>query len=262
MPIDEETAQALATEITLAAVGLVPILEGKPRLPAHPPNLPKEIRKLVLEFLAHPKASPLTDLPPFDWQQAYQLLEGTGTEAHIEALRSAIPGPLGNMVHDRATVIIAALAQQLPKSTREDGIGATIVEPGPDMAVDRFRRMWAVALDPMVVLRELCDGSVSSDMVLAFAQFWPALYDVTKQQLLDGVAEMRTKRATWDPEPRRARLIRTLLMLAPVNFDVAADFQQLYAQQAAAKAAQAPAPKKKSATAAKDPDSMLTPGQE
>jgi hypothetical protein len=259
----------LGAEITLAGVGIVPILQGKPKLPAHPPNLPKEIRALVLKFLASPAPARLEDLPPFDWDEVHALLDRAaseeGTKANVDALHAAIPGELGDGVEHTATAIISALQEAFPAATsvREDIVG-TIVTPGPEMAVARFARMWSVALDPLIPLRDLCQGSITTDMVQAMTLFWPALYEMAKTEVAMQVAEMRTKRPKWEPEPRRARLLKMLMGQPYVNVELAADFQQLYAQQADAKAAAAPAGgggggSKKPAEVGED--SMLTPGQ-
>lgn len=252
----EELAQA-AEEAT-AAIGIKAILEGRPKLPASPPNLPKEMRKLILAFLAKPGRAPLENLPAFDYDEAAKLLDDTGSEAQTAKLRAAIPAPaLADAVVDKATVIISKLHESLPRFTRV-GVAGTVSTRGSDMAVDRYRRKWSIAMDPLIVLRDLCDGSLSQDMVGTFADFWPALYSAAKLMVLDGVAEMKTKRPTWDLEPRRERLLLKFMGEPPTNIELARDFQKLYAQVGAQKAQEAAAPALSKLDMG---DSLATPGQ-
>jgi hypothetical protein len=253
---------ALAAETLLAAVGLLPILKGKPKLPAMPPKSPaRQLRTLIDRFLARPGVEPLSDIPDFDYDEVVKLLDGAGTEAQVGALFDAIPShELGDAVKNRATGMITALQQGLPRAGRQEVWGTTAIRPR-EMAIARYARTWSVANDPMIVLRDLTEGSLTSDMVEAFTTFWPAFYAASKVQVLDAIAELRTKRPTWELEPRRDRLLRMFMGVPALNLELAADLQKLYAAQA-----QKPPAPKKSAPGTEDKaggaSPLLTPGQE
>lgn len=222
----------LAAETALAHLGLKPVLEGAPRLSRRPVDLGKQIRALLAAFLASPKRAPLQPDPPFDFDEVTKLLDESGTEPQLQALRAAVPGDLGDAVKNQATKTILALREQIPRTVHQDVMG-TKQTPGTDMDVARFARSWAVATDPLIVLRDLCEGSLTSDQVEAFATYWPQLYAAAKDAVIDGLTDMRTARPKWELEPRRDALLRKFMGLEPVNTEVAADFQALYAQMTA-----------------------------
>lgn len=227
----------LRAEIVLASIGLIPILEAKPELELKP--IEKEIGQKVRDFLAHPHREPLDDVPDVDYRRVSKLLSGDPGRM-AQALYALMPDEMGQAVANQASRIGAALYQQLPRTVRPELLGAS-VGPGSASQLDRFARAWSVATDPVVVLRDLAQHSLSSDMVAAFAAFYPALFDFTKETVIDEISTLKAKRPAWDLDDARDRLTRMLLQLPTQDLDLAADFQQLYAGAGGAPSANAPA---------------------
>jgi hypothetical protein len=234
-------AHPVAVETALMAVGLPAILRGEPRYGVlqrdEASRIPKQIKALVRKFLANPKREPLADLPPFDYTEVATLINNSGTQEQIEALHSAFPDrDLGEQVRLAATRILAVIKPTLPKRTVQTATG-TVAVPPTDIESARIARAWSVACDPRIVLRDLCEQSLSPDMVKSMRAFYPGLYDVAKEAVAANLTAIKAKRPKWELEGTRGRLLRMLLGLPPLSLGLAADLQRLYSQAPAPNAA-------------------------
>src|SRR5262245_29518655 len=89
---------ALDREALFAAVGLGPILAGRPTLHKYQwqkaANLPKEIRRRVLAFIASDAFHPANDVPDFDYGEALKYVSQDGlTPKQADALHAKVPDP-------------------------------------------------------------------------------------------------------------------------------------------------------------------------
>lgn len=233
----------VAAETALVAVGLPAILRAEPRYGVEQRNeaarIPKQIKALVRQFLARPERAPLADLPPFDYAEVATLINNSGSPEQLQALREAFPTrDLGDQVRLAATRILAVLKPTLPKRTIQTATGTTVVPP-TDIEAAKVARAWSVACDPRIVFRDLCEHSLSPDMVKAMGVFFPGLYEFTKGTVGAALVDIKAKRKKWELEGTRARLLRMLMGLPPLSLDLAADLQKLYAQAPAPNAASA-----------------------
>jgi hypothetical protein len=260
----------LLAEMTLARLGLQPLLGGKPRrLGRRAPDIGREMQRLIDGFLASSKRAPLSPDPPFDFDEVSKLIDGSSADRASEALRAAVPDQdMFDAIEQAATKMVETLHSELPQTTREDIYG-TVIEPGSDLDVARFARAWSVANDPLIALRDLAEGSLTTDMVQALAMFWPSLYQMAQAYVREALADMRAKRPgppPWELEPRRDRLLRLFMGVPYVDPEIAADYQALFAQGAAQQKPQQPTEAGETAPGADvkqldTKDALATPGQ-
>jgi hypothetical protein len=210
-----ETEQ-LRAELMLASIGLRSILEADPRWNVQKAEdadkfLPRA-RALILRFMSGAEAEP-SKLPAFKWSEVSKLLNETG-DAQIEALARALHKDDLDHVRGLATNLINVLQAQLPRSIHKTAVKATVSEPAP-MELGRFARKWAVATDPMVVIRDLADGSIDPAMVTALQAMYPMIFQAISGPggvIDDAIATMKARRGpNWDIDVRRDKVLRTLL---------------------------------------------------
>lgn len=99
-----------------------------------------------------------------------------------------------------------------------------------------FRRIWAVACDPMSVLRDLADGSIFDDQVNTLVKLFPATYEDVRAAVLSyALPAMVTRRGkSWTPDSTKAALLACLLGKKSFDADLAQLVQQADAANAAA----------------------------
>jgi hypothetical protein len=239
---------SVQSEAALITVGLQSILDASPSFgkgkQAEAAKLPATIRKLLLSALAGDKA-PKADFPRFNYKQVSDQLQNTG-EKQAHALLTGLPEPLADEVLADVTHVIQYLQEALPRRVTRTTAKVT-VEPPEAIELGRFRRKWMVATDPLVVIRDLVDGSISPDMVEAFQALYPATYEALSPIVDDAIATMKARRGDgWDLPSSRDRALKTLLQAEPVNLDLANDYQRVaqQVQQQAPQATQSPKPLK------------------
>lgn len=226
----------LAAESALAVIGLRNILTGEPVYRATQRKdaalLPKVIKNHVLAYLKRPDFDRTAALPAFNFDKTGKLLVRGGTPENAVALTSAIKDPeLGKAVMDKATQVIEYLNAHRPRRERQ-GLDGVEQLPPPGQAMARWGRLWAVANDPMIVLRDLREGCVTSEMTGAFRDLFPALYQTTHDAITDGLVTMKAARKSWQLSISKERGLRVLLGMPLHNLVLAQQVQAAYAADA------------------------------
>lgn len=229
-PID-----GLASECALIAIGLNNILAADVKWDlttrSLAANLPKLVRKYLQEFVSKEERRDTAKLPKFDYSKVMKLLDTGTTPKQAEALAKAVQNTrLGLAIAADATRIVHALQTRLPRSNRQTSTGPVVGEPPPTMVAD-FARGWQVAGDPLVVLVDLVEGSLSQDQIGALENFYPNFFQLVETITNEVVAKMKAKRGiNWSLDDNRDRLLGMLLGKTDGGPDMslAADFQALY----------------------------------
>lgn len=223
-------------ESTLATIGLGAILRGTPKYPLYmakqAANVPRDIQKAVAKYLAEGGRTAYEE-PDFDYEEASKLLIDTGNEQQAGALFAAIPdAELGTEVANAATVAIRYLQGVIPRRARETIMGQRDITPSKqEMAA--FERLWAVAMDPLSVLRQVAAGALSSDEVEALQACYPALYEEMRRAVVEGLAEIGAANPKWEPGHRQSVQIGILMGVESGGVDLALGYQiqELYAAE-------------------------------
>ena len=236
-PLDLPTApiDGLAAEAALFAIGYEKVLEGKPtwnlvdkRLAA---NLPKVVRKYLYEFVSKTERREVEDLPDFDYEAVQKLVNKGATVKQATALSEAVDNfRLGTAISADVARITQVMQQLLPQGSRTTTTGDVPVKPAPDQ-IEEYARSWAVACKPLIVLVDLCEGSLSSDQVKALQNLYPNLYQLVTTVANEVIAKMKVKRGDdWELDDKRDRLLGLLLGKSDGSPDlgIAADFQAIY----------------------------------
>lgn len=255
----------LGNEALFAAIGLGPILEGKPTLHKYQlraaADLSKELRRRILRFIASDSFAPAAEVPDFDYATTLKTVSaGELDDKQAAALFKAVPDrELAMELGVQVVRMLTWANPLLPRDTRPAVIGTRPADPDPSSTAD-FRRVWQVALDPMSVLDDLEDGSLADDQVAALALLYPAIYMELRQAIADGLAVMEGRRKSWEPAPQKATLLQMLRQEQQIDPELAAMVQQMYAgqpEQAPAGNARA----RRAPNSGASPDDAITPGQ-
>lgn len=249
-------------EAELVAVGLEAVLSGAPKwtgaIEAQAEALPGQIGKLVRAFLAQAEPADPDKLPPFDYHHVRALLDGMETDAPelARALFSAIPDPtFAQDLADAATRLAHMLRAKMPRRVRSTVSGDTPEIPC-DTDVARFARTWAVACDPLIVLRDLGEQTISTDQARDLEAYYPDLFALAKRAVVDGLIAVKAKRPRWELDGPRERALRILLGSPAHDLGLAADLQALYAATPAA-----PSPAAAEIGKIRNQADLETPGQ-
>ncbi len=225
-------------EAIFAEIGLLPILRAKPRLGkgklARAADQAKTLRQRMAKFLGADAFDEARDLPEFDYQEVVRLVSGGQTPAQIAALHAAVPEPeLAADLLVMAGKLQTWAASIVPRETHT-GFQALIVEEPDDSSLADFRRVWAVACDPMTVMGDLEDGSLSEDQAAACALLFPATYAEMSQAVTDAAAQLAARRGKdWQPSPTKAALIGVLRQQDTVDIGLLVDVQAMFAGEEA-----------------------------
>jgi hypothetical protein len=254
----------LEVESLFAAIGLQSILDARPSLHKYQlqmaAGMPKEMRRRLLAFLASDAFRPAVDVPEFDYAKTLDVVSGGQTPEQTRELSLAVPDPdLAMDLGIQANRITTWANGIIPRDERTIvGGGLRRDDPEPHATAD-FRRVWNIALDPMSVLADLEDGSLSDDQVAALALLYPALYAEMRQAVKDDMATMSGRRGIkWEPAPPKAALLGVLLQEDETDPTLTAAVQAIYAKQP-----EAPPPGKPSRATNKAAggSTELTPGE-
>lgn len=234
--------EPIVPECALAVIGLPAVLRGEARWGIGRQDeaiaIPRAIERALRAFLGRGEPGETADLPPFDYEATRALLddaEGNAAQAVAALVATITDSELAQGVIDLATGQMHMLTSKMPRNVRDDLTGAVPCLPSPT-EVARFARCWHVAADPMVVFRDLEDHSLAFDQALAFAAFFPELYETTKALIVELLTTMKAKRKTWTLDRPREHLLRILIGAGDHNTELATDFQTAYAQDEAARA--------------------------
>lgn len=205
--------------------------------------MPKAIKDLVLSYLKRPDFERTSALSPVNFERTGSLLVRGGTPENANALLKAIKDPrLAQAVQTLASKAIEYLNVKRPRRERQ-GLDGTEQLPPPGQAVARWGRVWAVANDPMLVLRDLCENCLSAEMAGCLRDLYPALYQTATEAIQDGFVTLKTARKGWRLSIAKERQLRVLLGLPLHNIQLAQQIQAAYAADAQAeqqKGGQAP----------------------
>ena len=216
---------SLESELTVASMGLAPILRAKPRIGVGQGDtaanwLPRA-RALLLRFLGG-GSEDASEQPSFDYKDVSELLGGGGGggRARSDALYTVLPPEQVDDVVASATKAVNYLQQSIPKRVWRTAVNAHVDPPGP-IDMDRFRRRWLVASDPFVVLRDLLAARIDPVMVDAFTEMYPELYKALQAVTDDAIATMKSRRGEkWDLNSVRDRDLKTLLRAPAINLGI------------------------------------------
>ena len=255
--------QPIDLESLFVAIGLDRILAARPKLHVYElqraAKLPQEIRRRLSRFLVTPEFGPAADVPAFDYQEALKQIPAGLTDKQSKALMDNVPDPdMAMELGTQARTILTWANGILPREhlepvTNEMRLGT----PAPSTLAD-FRRAWNVAREPMIVMDDLEDGSLSEDQVSTLAMLYPALYADMKQAAEEVMtAQVARRGQEWEPAPQKRVMLGVLLQKDLIDPELTAMVQKVYAQ--AAQAEQQGAPPKRSPTSSEQP--AQTPGQ-
>lgn len=238
----------LEVEAVFAEMGLPAILAAKPRLSravlGAAGGRELSIRRRLLRFLARDAWDDASELPSVEYDQLLGLLKAGKLQPNqTQAVFGVVPdAELAQDVCELADKVIGWANGAIPRGEPDPITGQVVDEPPRDALLD-FRRLWGVAINPMAVLADLGDGSLTDDQMGVLAQFYPAHLDAFRVALRDAISTMVARRGTsWSPDSTHAALIRTLEGLPPSDPAVAAAMQQLYAAQELAEQQATPPP--------------------
>lgn len=246
---------SLESEAKTAAIGIDSIVRAKPTFNAtqeyDAEATPARARALIIKFLSGGDAKE-SEFPSFDYADVKALLEGQA-EKHAEALRKVADDP---QVHADVTRILGYLQSSIPRRVTKSTVKQTVLPPEA-FELGRFRRKWMVATRPVTVLEDLCNGSIDTGMVAAFAAMWPETYKMVKQMVDDSIAAMKDRRGeNFDLSIGRNADMCVLLQAPSVNFELANDYARIAAQ-----VPQAPAPQAKKSKQLNIKSGEALPGQ-
>jgi hypothetical protein len=254
----EPTAESI-----VATLGIAPFLTGTARLHRYVLDqagaMPVRVVREVRAFLGGREfAEPHPDLPGYDHGKVGQELLDTGTAAQAQAILDGFPDQqLATDVINQASRIIHFLQPLYPRHVRETLTGPVEQVPGRQ-ALAAFRRAYHVACDPMLVLRDMAEGSLSRDQVRALEQMYPGLYRIVGAAIAAGLVAVKARKgAGWTLPRRKELIVKTML-----GADGSSPMQLAAYQRSFAKDAQQPRPRAGTVAGGRvDTEALLTPGQ-
>ncbi len=221
----------LGAELLLASIGLTPILEATPQYNAAAVNkaakfLP-DARADVLRFMGGDKDS-VEKPAAFNYDKVRKLLDESDPVQQVDALKAALPDDIEMDVTALVTKIVEQLRSMLPRRIEQSSVRVNVTSPGP-ISLNRFRRGWAVANDPETVLRNLLQGTLTTDEVKTFEALFPAIYETVAGPggtVDDCIATMKARRGDkWDLNEADDRLLKTLLGQSWLNKGLVHDLE-------------------------------------
>ena len=260
---------ALELETLFAEMGLPSILAGKPRLSkatlTAAATRERDIRRRLLRFLARDAWEPAAEMVAIDYAELLtQLSAGKLSPAQVNAVFAVVPDKEdAQEICNMADAVIGWANGLLPRGDADPVTGEVIDEP-PKVALLDFRRLWGVAIDPMAVLDDLADGSLTDDEIGVLGQFYPETQKTILSLKQEAVATMVARRGkSWTPTSDKAALLGTLAGTPTINPALAATMQQIYAAQEMAEMQAAPPPPKRAPSGGGGADQTEgTPGQQ
>jgi len=219
----------------------------------------KRMRKRVLRFMSSDTfpgsgAGYETD----DYEELLDLLSRT-QEIPADKLNAVVPdNQLAMDIGIQAKKIKDWGFAAMPKDDEETLLGSASTSP-PALSVADFMALWRVACDPMTAIFDLEDGMLYEEEVQTFAMLYPAFYGEVRQAISDAYAHVKAQKSkTWDPDPTKEILLRTMLQSNPYDPGLASALNKPAQQQQ-----QQSAPSRKRSSTPEDStnDTEITPGQ-
>jgi hypothetical protein len=227
-------ADELQIELLLAAIGPRAIMKGNPRLTmaqikgaaAMVPRMRRRIARFMASDTFRPDSSPLDS-------DDYGDVLALASQPEIDArpLFAAVPDrDLATDLQIAAKRIQSWAGMSIPRDEDDSFSGAPIASP-PAISVSDFLAQWRIACDPMMAVADLEDGQLEDDGVGVLAMLWPSFYKEIRQAISDAYASVAARRGkNWQPEPRKARLLRTMQEAEALDMELAAAVQASNAQ--------------------------------
>jgi hypothetical protein len=193
----------LATECALAALGLLNVLNAEPEWTATArhvaANIPKSIKDSISKLMTGADRPEASDNPKYDHDKVGKLLAAGPQEKQALALHKAIPDQtLALGVAATVTRQVHQLQPQYPRPTRLSAVAGLQPAPSTPASERSFARIWNVATFPLIVFRDLLEGSLTPDMVRAFETLWPNLYQLTLITIDNVYASLKAKRPKFE----------------------------------------------------------------
>lgn len=126
--------------------------------------------------------------------------------------------------------VLGYLSKELPKSTITDMVGTRNVRPS-DLTINGFRRVYAIADDPLVALKAMVDGILTKDQVTALKTMFPSIYEAAKVILKQEVDEhLAAHGVEWHLPYSRDQLVMVFMEVNPGDAQAVATLQKNFAK--------------------------------
>lgn len=173
----------------------------------------EEIDRKLYQFIGSTERQEGGDLPPFDFMEVRESLETMPLPQHTADIIGAFGDQpdLGMATIPVAERIQAYLVGKVPHRVHQSIAGPTQEMPGHS-EVARFRRLWAIACDPLtIILDALNEYALSRDMARSLKEMFPLIW----QRIDDGVTSQLARKKTVSPKFRlpyqKEQLLRILV---------------------------------------------------
>lgn len=247
-PVDPLTAEAM-----VAVVGIAPFIDKTLRK-VHLYHLDRvaklgdEIDRKLYAFINSDAAAEGAPLVPFDFMTIRDDLMTPPQHEHTTAVIAAF-GDLADTGFAAAQIaerVQAYLVGKLPKRERDSIAGVTQEMP-PHSDVARFRRLWAVACDPVTtIFQALAEYALSRDMVASFSDLYPLVWKRVDDGITSQLGRKRGVAPKWTPSVRKEQLLRVLAKReSPSSKALGVAMQAQFKKMAAEAAPKAPQHKTK-----------------
>ncbi len=143
---------------------------------------------------------------------ALERLDGDTSSSYVVAVQRAV----------------TYLAAEIPKSTITDMVSTRNVKPS-DLTIAGFRRLFAVAEDPLTVLQAMVDGILTQDQVKALATMFPTFYDAAKVILKQEIDERLVGHPDWHLPYSRDQLVMVFMQVPAGDAKAIAALQKNFA---------------------------------
>lgn len=205
-----------------------------------------ESSRLIYRFLQREEPEATSELPDFDYEEVAQLLDAEQLPGHVEQQIAAF-GEHGETALAAQVQIMRIgryLKTKLPRRVRMSLAGPEYSRP-PEIDIARFARTWAVACDPLIVLRDLNEYSMSRDQVAALYDLFPTLAASMLPTVQDQMVRAKTVEPNFRLYRQKETLLRVLTRQEQPNIALGKAMQDMYAKQLqAAKPVPKPTPAK------------------
>lgn len=198
-------------------------------------KLRSDVNRLLYRFLQRETPEPTSPLPDFDYEEVANLLDAEQLPQDVEQQIAAFgtDGDTALAAHLKAMQLAKYLKTKLPRRTRMSLTGPEHSRP-PEIDIARFARTWAVACDPLSVLRDLNEYAVSRDQVTALNDMFPLLGGSMLPAVQDALVRAKTVEPGFRLYRQKETLLRVLTRQEQPNIALGRALQAVYAARAQA----------------------------
>ena len=179
--------------------------------------LPGKLTTAAKRFLgASEFVDPCDSSPDIDYEEVLKLVSEDATDQRIQenlAWAAQMDPSLGPIIDDFAEVLGRAwgyLQREIPRRSVPTIISATSVLPC-DLDLAKFKRRYSVVDDPMILVRDMLEGSMAADQVAAFSEVYPELHEFFVAQVLASAVERQEKNEKWSCPWPKEQLVYMLM---------------------------------------------------